>query len=153
MILVLKSENSEIHIPVMSSADILMVSKLPVWVLSSRDLGARCPTFSVPAPCVPCAEQLSLVSESDVTCAAANIYMWCVMSVPGLSWGLVCSALCDKYENEQKNSSIMIQWCDPGTLTWRQLTDSKTDLWLQKWTCTKQNIFLQQVCLSPNTGA
>ena len=101
MILVLKSENSEIHIPVMSSADILMVSKLPVWVLSSRDLGARCPTFSVPAaaPCVPCAEQLSLVS--DVWCHMCCGQYLHVRSVPGPQPRLQ-SAVWQKWEWAEK---------------------------------------------------
>ena len=85
-------------IMMMSSGDILMVSKLPVWVLSSRDLGARCPTFSGPVS-----------SRSHVpVCHAQQLRP---VHMCGRYWHVsVCTCLSAKW-NEQKRSFIEI-------LTW-----------------------------------
>ena len=113
----------DVHILMMSSADILMVSKLPVWVLSSRDLGARCPTFSVPTHMFPVCHVQS--SFSPATCAAANIYMCGVCT---------CLSSAELSSQWAEKSSIMRQ-SDTRTLslsdssqTSRQTFDCKNEL-------------------------
>ena len=116
----LQIEKSEIllHkscILMMSSADILMVC---VWVLSSRDLGARCPTFS--GPPVPRSHVTVCQARSSFTCAA-DIDMW-------VSGPRYLSVMCSKLNGVSRkdlSSGYLLEYSIQSPLvTWRQfITD------------------------------